>query len=78
MTRVEQRHGFEIMLEEPPSTKSLWAALVTTADPILIAELQDNVQVCLGCTRERALEDARACIDKVAGPRLRVIDGGKV
>jgi hypothetical protein len=66
MVRVEERLGFEILLEEPPSSRSLWAALVTTSDPILIAELQDSVQVCLACTREGALSDARAFIDKVA------------
>jgi hypothetical protein len=37
MIRIEERRGFEILLEEPPPTKSLWAALVTTGDPILIA-----------------------------------------
>jgi hypothetical protein len=66
MTRVEERRGFAILLEEPPSPKSLWAALVTTADPTLIAEPHDSVQVCLSCTREGALSDARAFIDKVS------------
>ncbi len=47
MTRIEKRGGFEILLEEPPSAMSLWAALVTTGDPILFAELEDSVQVCL-------------------------------
>lgn len=73
MTRVEQRQGFEILLEEPPSSKSLWAALVTTGDPMLIAELNDSVQVCLACTREGALSDARAFIDKVTSRRLHVV-----
>ena len=75
MTRVEERLGFEILLEEPPSSKGLWAALVTTGDPNLIAELNDSVQVCLACTRERALSDARAFIDKVAARRLHVGGG---
>jgi hypothetical protein len=75
MTRVEERRGFEILLEEPPSTKSLWAALVTTEDPILIAELQDSVQVCLAGTREGALSDARAFIDRVVSRRLHVVGG---
>jgi hypothetical protein len=65
MTRVEEREGFEILLEEPPPTKSLWAAMVTTGDPILFAELEDTVQVCLACSREGALSDARAFIDKI-------------
>jgi hypothetical protein len=69
MTRVEERRGYEILLEEPPSAKSLWAALVTTGDPILFAALEDSVQVCLACTREGALADARAFIDKVASRR---------
>jgi hypothetical protein len=75
MTLVEERQGFEILLEEPPSSKSLWAALVTTGDPVLIAALNDSVQVCLACTRERALSDARAFIDKVASRRLHVVGG---
>jgi len=75
MTRVEKRGGFEILLEEPSSSKSLWAALVTTGDPILFAELEDTVQVCLACTREGALSDARAFIDKVASRRLHVVGG---
>jgi len=70
MTRVEERRGFEILLEEPPSTKSLLAAMVTTGDPILFAELEDTVQVYLACTREGALSDARAFIDKVTSRRL--------
>jgi hypothetical protein len=70
MPRVEERRGFEILLEEPPSTKSLWAALVTTGDPVLIAALEDSVQVCLACTREGALADARAFIDKVTAPMM--------
>jgi hypothetical protein len=48
---------------------SLWAALVTTGDPILFAELEDSVQVCLACTREGALADARAFIDRVTSRR---------
>ncbi len=69
MTRIEKRGGFEILLEEPPSAMSLWAALVTTGDPILFAELEDSVQVCLACTREGALADARAFIDRVTSRR---------
>jgi hypothetical protein len=75
MTRVEERQGFEILLEEPPSAKSLWAALVTTGDPILINELNDSVQVWLACTREGAMSDARAFIDKVASRRLQFVGG---
>ena len=75
MTRVEERRGFEILLEEPPPTKSLWAAMVTTGDPILFAELEDTVKVCLACTREGALSDARAFIDGIVAsrPTLRAI-----
>jgi hypothetical protein len=69
MTRVEERKGFEILLEAPPSAKSLWAAMVTTGDPILRGELRDCVQVCLACTREGALSDARAFIDQLAARR---------
>jgi hypothetical protein len=56
--------GFEILLEEPASMKSLWAALVTTKDPLRFDHLP-NVQVFLACTRERALSDARAHLDGV-------------
>jgi hypothetical protein len=66
MTRVEERRGFEILLEEPPSAKSLWAALVKTGDSILIDKASDSVHVCLSCSREGALADARAFVDKVA------------
>jgi hypothetical protein len=69
MTRVEERKGFEILLEEPPPTKSLWAAMVTTGDPVLFTELEDTVQICLACTREAALSDARSFIDKVTSRR---------
>ena len=69
MTRIEERRGFEILLEEPPPTKSLWAAMVTTGDPILFAELEDTVKVCLACTREGALSNARAFIDEVTSRR---------
>jgi hypothetical protein len=55
MTRIEERRGFEILLEAPPSSQSLWAALVTTADPTLFAELGESEHVCLAYTRERAL-----------------------
>ena len=64
MTRVEERLGFEISLEEPPGPKSLWAAVVKIKDRPL-----DSVQVYLACTRERALSDARAHIDEVVSRR---------
>jgi hypothetical protein len=64
MTRVEERLGFEISLEEPPTPKSLWAAVVKTKDRPL-----DSVQVYLACTRERVLSDARAHIDDVVSRR---------
>jgi hypothetical protein len=60
MTRVEERLGFEISLEEPPGPKSLWAAVVKIKDRPL-----DTVQVYLACTRERALSDARGRIDDI-------------
>jgi hypothetical protein len=75
MTRVEERKGFEILLEEPPPTRSLWAAMVTTGDPILFTELKDTVQVCLACTREGALSDARSFIDKVTSRRAAEASG---
>jgi hypothetical protein len=65
MTRVEDRRGFAILLEQPPSTKSLWAALVTT-EALIAKQPHDGVQVCLSCTREGALSDARAFIDRVS------------
>jgi hypothetical protein len=65
MTRVEDRRGFAILLEQPPSTKSLWAALVTT-EALIAKQPHDGVQVCLSCTREGALSDARASIDRVS------------
>jgi hypothetical protein len=75
MTRVEERRGFEILLEEPPSAKSLWAALIKTGDPILIDKASDSVHVCLSCSREGALADARAFIDKVASDRPLIVAG---
>jgi hypothetical protein len=54
--------GFEILLEEPASMKSLWAALVTTKEPSRFDRLS-NAQVFLACTREGALSDARAHLD---------------
>jgi hypothetical protein len=65
MTRVEGRGGFAILLEEPPSTKSLWAALVTT-EALIAKQPHDGVQVCISCTREGALSDARAFIDRAS------------
>ena len=64
MTRVEERLGFEISLEEPPGPKSLWAAVVKIKDRPL-----DSVQVYLACTRERALSDARGRIDEMVSRR---------
>jgi hypothetical protein len=75
MTRVEERRGFEILLEEPPSAKSLWAALIKTGDCILSDKASDSVHVCLSCSREGALADARAFIDKVASDRPHVVAG---
>lgn len=66
MTRVEERLGFEIRLETPPSAKSLWAALVTTRDPLAFAKLRDGEQVFLAFTCEAALSHARAIIDELA------------
>jgi hypothetical protein len=73
MTRIEERRGFKILLEEPPSAKGLWAALIKTSDAILIDKASDSVQVCLSCSREGALADARAFIDKVASDRPQVV-----
>jgi hypothetical protein len=42
MTRVEERMGFEILLEEPASMKSLWAALVTIKEPLRF----DHLPMC--------------------------------
>jgi hypothetical protein len=61
MTRVDER-GFEILLEEPPSAKSLWAALVTSLDPTLCAQLRTGA-LFLASSREKALADARAHIE---------------
>jgi hypothetical protein len=63
MKRVEERRGFAILLEEPPSKKSLWAAVVRALGA------QDGVKVCLGCTREKVLADARAFVDETAARR---------
>jgi hypothetical protein len=76
MKRVEERLGFTILLEEPPPTRSLWAALAKPVDLGLYAELEQTVKVCLACTRESALADARAFVDDVASrrsylPRIR-------
>ena len=64
MTRVEERLGFEISLEEPPGPRSLWAAVVKTKD-----RPPDSVQVYLACTRERALSDARGRMDEMVSRR---------
>lgn len=69
MTRVEERSGFEILVEEPPPIKSLWAALVRPVDATPLAAREDEVKVCLSCTREGALADARAFIDHVTARR---------
>jgi hypothetical protein len=61
MTLLDER-GFEILLEEPPSAKSLWAALVTSLDPTLCARLRTGA-LFLACSREKALADARAHIE---------------
>jgi hypothetical protein len=73
MTRVEERRGFEILLEEPPSAKSLWAALIKTGDSILIDKASASVHVCLSCSRDGALADARAFIDKAASERPHTV-----
>jgi hypothetical protein len=73
MTRVEERGGFEILLEEPPSAKSLWAALIKTGGSILIDKASASVHVCLSCSRDGALADARAFIDKVASDRPHIV-----
>ena len=61
MTRVDER-GFEILLEEPPSAKSLWAALVTSLDPTLCVQLRTGA-LFLAYSREKALADARAHLE---------------
>jgi hypothetical protein len=66
MTPVEKRLGFEMRLERPPSAKSLWAALVTSRDPLAFAKLRDGEQVLLAYTCEAALSHARAIIDELA------------
>jgi hypothetical protein len=71
VTRIEERRGFEILLEAPPSSQSLWAALVTSADPTLFAELGGSEQVCLAYTRERALANARAFVDNVVAISIK-------
>jgi hypothetical protein len=66
MKRVEERRGFAILLEAPPSRKSLWAAVVRAANPLGAAL---GVKVCLGCSREKVLADARAFVDEAAARR---------
>jgi hypothetical protein len=62
MKPVEERRGFAILLEAPPSKKSLWAAVVRAAEhPLGMAR---GVKVCLGCSREKVLADARAFVDE--------------
>jgi hypothetical protein len=68
MTRVEHRKGFDILLEEPPSHKSLWAAMVRASDT---TRIDLGAQLCLACTREAAMSDARAFIDSVSQSDLR-------
>jgi hypothetical protein len=75
--KVEDRHGFEIRLQEPTPTKSLWAALITSDNPLLAGELDCCVKVCLAFTSEDAMEKAHAFVDDVAdrvGMRLRVVE----
>jgi hypothetical protein len=63
MTRIEHRKGFDILLEAPPSHKSLWAAMVRASD---ILPVDTGAHLCLACTREAAISDARAFIDSLA------------
>ena len=63
MERVEERRGYAISLEKPPSRKSLWAAVVRSQNPLVAAS---GVKICLGCSRERVLADARAFVDETA------------
>jgi hypothetical protein len=65
MERVEERRGYAISLEKPPSRKSLWAAVVRSKSALIAAS---DVKICLGCSRERVLADARAFIDEAVGP----------
>lgn len=46
-THVEEHNGFEILVEEPPPIKSLWAALVRPIDATPLASQEDDVKVCL-------------------------------
>jgi hypothetical protein len=71
MERIEERRGYAISLEEPPSRKSLWAAVVRSKNP-LVAE--SGVKICLGCTREKVLADARAFVDEAAAHRDGKLD----
>jgi hypothetical protein len=75
--KVEDRHGFEIRLQEPTPTKSLWAALITSDNPLLAGKLDCCVKVCLAFTREDAMEKAHAFVDEVAdrvGMKLRAVE----
>jgi hypothetical protein len=76
MRKIEDRHGFEIRLQEPTPTKSLWAALITSDNPLLAGKLDCCVKVCLAFTREDAMAKAHAFVDDVAdrvGTKLRVV-----
>jgi hypothetical protein len=73
MTHVEHRKGFDILIEEPPSCKSLWAAMVRASE---IVPFDLGSHLCLACTREAALSGARAFIDKVAQADLCELSGG--
>ena len=71
MERVEERRGYAISLEEPPSRKSLWAAVVRSKNPLVAAS---GVKICLGAAARESLADARAFIDEAAGRRDGKID----
>jgi hypothetical protein len=74
--KIEDRLGFEIRLQEPTPTKGLWAALITSDNPLLADKLDCSVKVCLALTSEAAMEKAHAFVDEVAarvGMNLRVV-----
>jgi hypothetical protein len=76
---VEDRHGLEIRHQEPTPTKGLWAAHITSDNPLLAGKLNCCVKVCLAFTREDAMEKAHAFVDEVAdrvGMNLRVAEPG--
>ena len=70
MAHIEERNGFEILVEEPPPIKSRWAALVRPVEATAVAAQEDDVKVCLSCTRDDALADARA-LASLSWPRIR-------